>query len=83
MDTDGSRHQAKLNIWLAQAKLVTLRRKPSRKAVYSIAADLCDTQAGEAMAVRFFDSARDLYLARDYLRARLADAMMSAREGGA
>lgn len=73
MDTQQSRHDAKLNIWLAQVKLKGLRRRPSRKAVYSIAADLCATQADEAMAVRFFDSARDLYLARDYLRARLAN----------
>jgi len=73
MIADNVRHQAKLNIWLAQAKLFGLRRRPSRKAVYGIAADLCATQADEAMGVRFFDSARDLYLARDYLRARLAD----------
>lgn len=80
-DTDNVRHQAKLNIWLAMAKLRGLRRRASRKAIYSIAADLCDTQAGEAMAIRFFDSARDLYLARDYLRARLST--IGARIGGA
>lgn len=73
MDTEGSRHEAKLNIWLAKAKLFGLRRRPSRKAVYSIAADLCATQADDAMRVRFFDSVRDLYLARDYLRYRLAN----------
>ncbi|MBZ5761543.1 hypothetical protein LAV84_18495 [Rhizobium sp. VS19-DR104.2] len=72
MDTDNSRHDAKLNIWLAKAKLTGLRRRPSRKAVYSIAADLCAYQADQAMVVRFFDSARDLYLARDYLLARLS-----------
>lgn len=71
-DTDSVRHNAKLNIWLAKAKLLGLRRRPSRKAVYSIAADLCAFQADGAMMVLAFDDARDLYLARDYLAERAA-----------